>query len=412
MAGQKKKLRVESSDPWAESGKRWIGGAQNGARQIRSFVDDFLGGNPSWENGLHQLQQQNPGWARGAEQLGSFFTGTPERQLRGQQQASNMDRQRKLQEQARHARRGRAQQDRVYENIERNRQPETDSGMQQPKSFTEYLRMAEEMLGNGGGGVNYDPQRQALRQNTSQATNILSSVYGNLQQQFAQAAPAIDQRYADAGNDVDLNTAQAANAVNTSNSAIRDEQTRQLAALGIEDAAANLVQDDPGSQQASLDAIQRQGQIAGNANDAYGATAGTYNDENKATAGMEGASKQALLQANLLSALADVDAREGEANASLSQQSRQSALSLAQSLMEGDPEGASAAAARAQAEQEAMQQQWENDFAVQELLMKYPQQQVRTSPVDMLNSQAEQAGWELSPTDYAKLLQAYAAANR
>jgi len=366
------RLRVNSSRLGRNLPKDDQSPWQRGAGQIRSFFDDFLGSNPSWGNGLTQLQQQNPSWARGAEQIGSFLTGTPMRQLpqggRPQPIRGN-PRGELIQKQNRRA--ADRQQPRGGPVGEL-----TDMGQTANfRSFADYLREALEML--GGGGVNYDPQRNALRQNASQADSVVGQIYADLQQQFANSAPMIDQRYAQSGEALDLNTAQAANAVNSSNEAIRNAQTQQLQALGIEDAIANVAPQQAADQANALQSIQQTGQIAGNANDQFGTAARTYNDENKGTAGMEGASKRALLQANLLSALADVDSRESEANASLSNQRQNSALSVAQLLMEQDPEGARAAAAQAEQMQRLAQQQFENEMAVREFDARYnqPQQQ-------------------------------------
>lgn len=363
-----KKLRVNSgklgrNDDF-KPGVGNIDNWQNGASQIQSFFDSVLDGNPSWENGLHQLQDANPSWARGAEQLGSFFTGRPQRRIggRGPAPAGNTSR----------AGAGPRPSHRPAQ------QPQPMPMDMGPEgnglSFADYLRQAEEMLG-GMGSVNYDPERNALRTNNSNASNIMQQIYADLQQQFANSAPQIQQRYAQTGEGIDQNTAQAANAVNSSNTDIREEQTRQLGALGIEDAIANVAPQQAADQANAISGIQQQGQIAGNANDAFGATAGTYNSENQATAGMEGASKQALLQAQLLAGLAGIDSRETDANAQLANQRQGSAMSIAQMLMQNDPEGAQAVSAQAQSAAEAAQQQFENEARMFELNGKYGQPQ-------------------------------------
>ncbi len=407
MADQRLKVRSSKVGRLGKSFEPGIGNLDNwqrGARQIRSFFDDFLGGNPSWQNGLHQLQETNPSWARGAEQLGSFVTGTPMRRLpipASQRRVDNNF--------AERDRRASARQRAMRTNRRPYGQP---LGFEEQgpvyKSFADYLREAEAML--GGGGVNYDPQRNALRQNATQANDIIGAVYADLQRQFADAAPVIAQRYADSGEALDLNTAEAANAINSSNTAIRDEQTRQLAALGIEDAIGGVAPQQAADQAAALQRVERTGQIAGNANEAFGASAKTYNDENKGTAGMEGASKRALLQSNLLAALADVDAREQDANASLQEQRRQSALSIAQLLMEQDPEGAAAAAAQARQMQEFAQQQFENEMRVREFDAKYGQGGGGLGLQQVLNLIAQQSGGSLEdmdPKNLAALVNAY-----
>jgi hypothetical protein len=286
---------------------------------------------------------------------------------------------------------------------------------QQPvfRSFADYLREAEAML--GGGGVNYDPQRNALRTNATNADSIIGQIYLDLQQQFANAAPAIQQRYADSGTEIDRNTDSAVNAINSSNTAIRDEQTRQLSALGIEDAIANVAPQQAADQANAIQQAERSGQISKDSNTSFGTAAATYNDENKGTAGMEGASKRALVQANLLSALADVDAREQSDNASLAQQRQQSALSIAQLLMEQDPEGAASAAAQAQQMSKLAQQQFENELAVRTFDAKYGQQrQPGLGLQQVLDLIAQQSGGSLDnmdPKNLAALVSAYSKFN-
>lgn len=318
--------------------------------------------------------------------------------------------QQKILEGQRHAQRGRQQQDRVYANIAARQQQQPEDP-KQFASFADYLRQAQELLaGTEGGGVNYDPQRDALRQNAGTADSRLAEIYTSLQQQFANADPAIAQRYTQSGEDIDLNSAQAANAVDTSNTAIRDEQTRQLQALGIQDAIANVAPQQAADQANAKQAIERQGQIAGDANTQFGSAARTFNTENQQTAGLEGASKRAGIQTNLLAALADVDASEQDANASLSNQRQGSALSIAQLLQAQDPEGASAAAAQAQAAMEAAQQQFENEMAVRTFDAKYGQQRPQglglQQVLDLLGQQGVSAD-KTAPEDLARLVSAY-----
>lgn len=299
------------------------------------------------------------------------------------------------------------------------------------KSFADYLRMAQEILGGMGGGpsqipgVNYDPERNALRSNAATGDSAIASIYANLQQQFADAAPVIDKNYAEGGAAIDANTAQAAGNLQDSNTAINDETTRQLQALGIGDAAANTVPDRAADQSAAAAAIQQQGQIVGNQLDQNHTTAQNYNNENKATAGMEGDSKRAAVQAALIQALAGVDSRETDANAQIAQQNaaqqsafsqnrQSSALSLAQQLMEGDPTGASALGAQQEFAAQQQQQQFENDLATATFNAKYGQQEPQQSPqklLDIVSQLQQQAGWDnLDPKTYSTLLTAAAKA--
>ena len=267
----------------------------------------------------------------------------------------------------------------------------------------------------GGGGVNYDPQRNALRTNATTADGIIGSIYASLQQQFADSAPAIAARYEGSGQQIDQNTDQVVNSINSSNTAIRNEQTRQLQALGIEDAIANVAPQQAADQANAIASAEASGQVAGNANTAYGAAAQTYNDENKGTAGMEGASKRALLQANLLSALADVDARESSDNASLAAGRRNSALSVAQLLMENDPEGATAAAGQAQEMARLAQQQFENEMAVRTFDAKYGQQRQPglglQQVLDLISQQSGGSLDNMDPKNLAALVSAYSKFN-
>lgn len=318
--------RSTSNDPGIGNVSNW----QRGARQIRSFFDDFLRGNPSWNNGLRQLQQGNPNTARGAEQLGSFFTGTPERKLTPPVGSGNAAR-----EVAKRSNRG------AQERL-RTRNEESEFGEAgddyQPLSLAEALARAMSML-PGGGGVNYDPQREAARSRASENDARLEAMYRQLQGSYAADAPTIAASYDQATASTNAATDQGVTNINNAYDKARADQTAQLAALGIEDAAAVIAGagQSSGADQAGAVANLEQNRGANvNELNANKQSAGAYNTRIGQAAGLEGNLQRAVNQSRLQQLLAEIDAEEQGQNASLVGQNRSAAMSLAESLVGQD----------------------------------------------------------------------------
>ncbi|HEY3491699.1 MAG TPA: hypothetical protein VGK43_02030 [Solirubrobacterales bacterium] len=308
---------------------------QRGARQIRSAFDDFLSANPSWENGLRQLQSANPGWARGAEQIGAFLTGTPQRRTPGDQQAIRTGK--------RSA--SRVEQDRrasalARANRDRTRQQEQGTGEEEytPLSIAEALARAMQMIG-GGGGVNYDPQRQALRERAGEADSRLEAMYRQLQGSYAADAPVIDEFYTDATEGVNTATNQGVSNINAAYDKARADQTAQLAALGIGDAAAviqNAGQDAGADQAAAVSNLEQNRGANVNQLASDRSAAGAYNKRIGQAAGLEGNLQRATNQSRLSQLLAEIDAQEQQENAALSQSRQSAAMGLASQLVDND----------------------------------------------------------------------------
>lgn len=327
--------RSTKNDPGIGNVSNW----QRGARQVRSFFDDFLKGNPSWNNGLRQLQQQNPGWANGAEDLGSFFTGTPKRGItppKGEPLGKSAS-----QSAAGELARARNRQTADRANRFSETAGEDEQGLNDGPgglSLAEALAQALGML-PGGGSVNYDPQRQALRERAGDADSRLAAMYRQLQGSYAADAPVIDAAYDTAQAGVNTATDQGVSNINNAYDKARADQTAQLAALGIGDAAAVIAGagQDSGSEQAAQVGNLEQNRGANvNQLETDQRASGAYNTRIGQAAGLEGNLTRAANQSRLQQLLAEIDAQEQQENASLQSNNRSAALSLASSLVDED----------------------------------------------------------------------------
>jgi len=321
-----------------------------------------------------------------------------------------VSRQQKILEQQRHAQRGRAQQDQVYRNRGMHQQEQQQAA---PKGFIEYLKEALGVLGGDQGGapfVNFDPQRNALRQNTAEGDANLANMYLALQGQFRDAVPGIQANTDQTSAAVNANSDTAQQNLSQSNTAIRDEQSRQLADLGIEDALTNLV--TSGNSQAR-DQAAAAGGIEQSRNNVLGAVAsGGKSAEDFTTgigqtAGLEGAEKRASLQRSLVQGLADIDSQEQSQNSQIAASNASNrggsfaqAMNLAGILSGEDPNSYQSQAQQAQ-------QQWENDMQAAQFNAKYSQQDRGVDPQTLLDfvSQMQQGTGQTYDTDqYLKSL--------
>lgn len=322
------RVRDTSDDPGIGNVSNW----QRGARQVRSFFDDFLGGNPTWNRGLRQLQQQNPGWARGAEQAGSFLTGTPERRIQrpnqrpagGKPNFTNFDPQNLFYKQR--------------QGLEEQGGEGMEEQEYQPLSIAEALARAMSML-PGGGSVNYDPQRNELRGRASENDARLEAMYKQLQGSYAADAPTINAAYDEATASTNETTDQGVGNINAAYDKARADQTAQLAALGIGDAAGVIAGagQDSGAEQANAVANLEQNRGANvNQLGANKRAAGAFNTQIGQAAGLEGNLQRAANQSRLQQLLAEIDAQEQGENAQLQNSNRGAAMSLAESLVAED----------------------------------------------------------------------------
>lgn len=205
----------------------------------------------------------------------------------------------------------------------------------QPLSLAEALARAMQML-PGGGGVNYDPQREAARSRASENDARLEAMYRQLQGSYAADAPTIAASYDQATESTNEATDQGVTNINNAYDKARADQTAQLAALGIEDAAAVIAGAGQSATVDQADAVSNLEQNRGaNVNEltANKQSAGTYNTRIGQAAGLEGNLQRAVNQSRLQQLLADIDAEEQGQNAQLAGQNRSAAMSLAESLV-------------------------------------------------------------------------------
>lgn len=202
-------------------------------------------------------------------------------------------------------------------------------------TLADYLAMAAEMVG-GGGGVNYDPQRNQLRQNASENDARLESMYRQLRGSIDADAPALKQAYQGAIDSTAANSqgaqAQAQAATDSANS----RNSEILANLGIEEAMGNIVQNgtDLSSQTArNVGDMATRGQAAGDRLVSNQATALSHNTNIGNAAGLEGNLQRAANQSRLQALLSEIDMQEQQENAAAQQNGFSQQLGLAQELL-------------------------------------------------------------------------------
>jgi hypothetical protein len=206
------------------------------------------------------------------------------------------------------------------------------------KSYGDFITMAQELMeqfGLGGGGVNYDPQRQAARSQWADADARTAAMYRQLQGSIEGDAAGINQNYQGAITANDQRTQDTQEDINGAYSTANDESARMAKALGIEEAVANTINagNFGGLDQADAvaDTAQR-GQIAATQ---YGENQQNALDANRTTAqsaGLAGANTRAVRQNELSRILAQLDAEEQQANAQSRQNNSSQILGLAGDL--------------------------------------------------------------------------------
>lgn len=212
------------------------------------------------------------------------------------------------------------------------------------KTLGDYLKQAMEMLGQfdlGGGSspVNYDPQRDAARQQAADNDSRLEAMYRQLRGSIDADASVIQDAYQGAidstrqGNSTAQAQTQAAtDAANSRNNAV-------LEALGIQEAEKNIIQEgrDLNTQTAHQIADQAsKGQAATGLLANNQATALAHNTNIGNAAGLEGNLQRASNQSRLQALLAEIGMQEQQANASRGDSGAQMfglASGLAESLL-------------------------------------------------------------------------------
>lgn len=201
------------------------------------------------------------------------------------------------------------------------------------KTFADYLAEARSMT--GGGGPDYTAQINNTKAQAGASDARLAAMYKQLQDSYAADAGGIQQNY-DATKAAQLDNAkQASEQTAQGYSSARDAQSKQLAALGIQDAAGVLASQGGNAARDAAVANSNiaQNQLANvNQTDAHKASALTYNTRIGQAAGAEGASQRATLQNTLAAKLAELQTAQSQA----SSQGSSSALSLAGQLADFD----------------------------------------------------------------------------
>lgn len=213
-------------------------------------------------------------------------------------------------------------------------------GMPQEQQMTlaDYLAMANQLIG-GGGGVNYDPQRQAARDRATEADARLEAMYRQLRGSIDADAPVLQQAYQTAIDSGRQNTAQAQAQAQAATDSANARNSEVLANLGIQEAAGNAIQNgtDLNSQTAQqIGDLAARGQASGDRLVSNQATALQHNTNIGNAAGLEGNLQRASNQARLQALLAEIDMQEQQENAGAQQNAFSQKLGLANQLLDFD----------------------------------------------------------------------------
>lgn len=221
------------------------------------------------------------------------------------------------------------------------------SAQQQETSLPDlqsFLAQAMELLGGGEelGRISYDPARADARSRGAEYDAHLNAMYNQLQKSMRQDGTELQGAYQTGIDDTAARAAQSQQSIQGAGDAANERNMQQLQALGIGEAAGNIVGEgrDLNTQLAAAvqDAAAR-GQISGDALQANQASAQQANTSLVGAAGLEGNLQRARVQSELGSLLSQYDMEEQKANQQIDaqnaqmRQSRQGAgLNLAQAL--------------------------------------------------------------------------------
>jgi|TARA_R100000482_G_scaffold124710_2_gene78539 hypothetical protein len=210
---------------------------------------------------------------------------------------------------------------------------------EEESTFADYLNQAMSIIGeqaNGGGGVNYDPQRETLRGQASENDARLEAMYRQLRGSIDADAPVLQEAYdtaidstADNSQTAQAQTQQATDAANSRNMEVLNN-------LGIGKAQGNIIQEgrDLNSQTANQIADQAsKGQAAGDRLVSNQASALTHNTNVGNAAGLEGNLQRAQNQARLQALLGEIDMQEQSQNQNVQDNSFSEAMAVAQQML-------------------------------------------------------------------------------
>lgn len=199
-------------------------------------------------------------------------------------------------------------------------------------SFDDALEQAMKYLtGGGGGGTDFSAVEGQLRKNTSEADARLAAMYRQLRGSIDADAPVLAQQHDQAIGGVNAATDAGVSNINNAYTNTRNEQTRQLEALGIGDAAAVLAANGGNAARDQEGAVtQLENNRTANVNqlNTNKASAQTYNTNIGNAAGLEGNLQRATLQSRLADKLAEVQTQRSTEQ----DNTRQQQLGLAMQL--------------------------------------------------------------------------------
>lgn len=197
-------------------------------------------------------------------------------------------------------------------------------------TFAEALALAKEM-GYGSGGTDFGAVESQLRGRASEADRRLEAMYRQLGAAYDADAPVIGGQYDQAKAGINDNVDKASANTNAAYDKAREEQTRQMKALGIEDAAAVL------AAQGGFAAQDQAGAVSNlEANRAIDTTQATqhkasalnYNTNIKGAGQLEGNLLRATNQSRLSDKLAEVNMQRQKEQAQLQQQLAEAARGI------------------------------------------------------------------------------------
>lgn len=208
--------------------------------------------------------------------------------------------------------------------------PET----QLPMDLQSALAMAQEILG-GPNTVSYDPLRQSARSQAADYDARVEAMYNQLANSIRADAPTIRANYQQSIDASEGRAADTQQAIQSSSDAAAAKNLETLQALGLGEAAGNIVaqgQDlNTATSRAVADSAARQ-QIVGDQLGQRQQTSLDYNTNIAGVAGLEGAEQRNRIQHELARLLAQYDVAEQQANQNARQSFLSQQLGLAQAL--------------------------------------------------------------------------------
>lgn len=200
-------------------------------------------------------------------------------------------------------------------------------------SFLANLMNALQM--GGTSGVDFDPLQNEARGRGAEYDARLNAMYNQLQSSMRQDGEGVQQSYQGALDQNSQRTDQAQQSVQGASDAAAQRNLQQLQALGIGEAAGNIVAEGRDLNSDTARAVQEaeaRGQISGENLAQNQQSAAALNNSLVGAAGLEGNLQRARVQSELGNLLAQYDVQEQEANQAAQQQSLSQAMSLAGAL--------------------------------------------------------------------------------